>query len=163
MIKKFKNKKPEISDSSYVDENANIVGDVILDENTSVWPFASIRGDKGKIYIGKNTNIQDCAVIHNPTYIGDGVSIGHSALVHGAKIRNNVLIGMGSIILDNAEIGENCIVGAGALVTGGKKFEANSLILGSPAKAIRKLTEKEIDSIRENAQVYNELRLDYKY
>lgn len=162
MIKEFKSKKPEISTSSYIDENASVIGEVVLAENTSVWPFASIRGDKGKIFIGKNTNVQDCAVIHNPTYIGEGVSIGHSAIVHGAKIKNNVLIGMGVIILDGADIGENCIVGAGALVTGNKKFESNTLILGSPAKAIRKLTEEEIESIRENARVYDELRLDYK-
>ncbi|MBC2578278.1 gamma carbonic anhydrase family protein [Peptostreptococcus russellii] len=162
MIREYKDKKAEISPSSYIDENSSIIGDVVLEENTSVWPFASIRGDRGKIFIGKNTNVQDCAVIHNPSYIGEGVSIGHSAIVHGAKIRDNVLIGMGAIILDNADIGENCIVGAGALVTGNKKFEANTLILGSPAKAIRKLTEEEIESIRENAREYNELRLDYK-
>lgn len=162
MIREFKGKKANLAKDCYVDEAACIIGEVILDEKVSIWPFASVRADMGPIHIGKGSNVQDCAVVHNPSYIGEGVSIGHSAIVHGAKINNNVLIGMGAIVLDGAEIGENSIVGAGSLVTGNKKFEANSMILGSPAKFIRKLTDEEINYIKENASEYINLIEEYK-
>ena len=162
MIKEFRGKKPDISEAGYIDENTSIIGEVVLGKNSSVWPFASIRGDEGEIIIGENSNVQDCAVIHSRTEIGKGVSVGHSAIVHGAKVGDNVLVGMGAIILDGAEIGENSIVGAGALVTGNKKFEPNTMILGSPAKAVRKLREEEIQGIKDNAQSYVHLCGEYK-
>ncbi len=162
MIKEFKGKMPKMAKSAYVDEHAFVIGEVTIEEEASVWPGASLRADVGAIYIGKGANVQDCAVIHNTSFIAEGVSVGHGAIVHGAKIEKNVLIGMGAIVLDGAEIGENSIVGAGSLVTGKKKFEKNSMILGSPAKVVRKLTDEEIEYIKENAREYVELLSEYK-
>lgn len=165
MIREYKGIKPEFDDSCYIDESSSVIGKVFFGEDVSVWPGASVRGDENiKIVVGKGTNIQDCAVIHgySDTEIGEYVSVAHGVIVHGAKIGNNVLVGMGSIILDDAEIGDNCIIGAGSLITGRKKFEEGSMILGSPAKVVRKLTQEEIDSIKENALNYIELMKDYK-
>lgn len=161
MIKEYKGIEPKIDESSYIDENCSIIGDVVLEENTSVWPFASIRGDEDSIHIGRNSNVQDNAVIHGKSTIGEGVSVGHSAIIHGAEIGNNVIVGMGAIILNGAKIGNNCIVGAGSLITGNKVFEENTMILGSPAKAVRKLTDNEIEGIKENSQEYLKYIKDY--
>lgn len=162
MIRKYKNKIPKLGTNVYIDVQATVIGDVTLGDNSSVWPQAVLRGDGDKkITIGNRTNIQDGAVIHGygDTVIGDDVTIAHGVIVHGAKIGNNVLVGMGSTILDDAEIGDNCIIGAGSLITGKKKFPSGSMILGSPAKVIRKLTEDEINSIKENALDYmNEIK-----
>lgn len=165
MIRKYKGVGPKFDESCYIDEAASVIGDVRMGEDVGIWPCASLRGDEGrKIVIGKGTNIQDCAVIHgySDTEIGEYVSVAHGVIVHGAKIGDNVLIGMGSVILDDAEIGDNCIIGAGSLITGRKKFEAGSMIIGSPAKAVRKLTQEEIDGIKENAINYIELIKDYR-
>lgn len=158
MIKSFNNIEPQIKDSVYVAESADIIGKVKIDENSSVWYNTVIRADDEEVIIGKNTNIQDGTVIHGEekTIIGNNVTIGHRAIVHGAKIKDNALIGMGAIILDGSEIGEYCLVGAGALVTSNKKFEAGMLIMGSPAKAIRPLTDEEKEGLRKNAIHYIE-------
>ncbi|MEG0250869.1 MAG: gamma carbonic anhydrase family protein [Peptostreptococcus sp.] len=164
MIRNYKDKRPKIAKSSYVDIASSVIGYVELGEQVSVWPSASIRGDQERfVKVGKCSNIQDCVVIHgySDTEIGEYVSIGHGAIVHGATIGNNVLIGMGAIVLDDVVIGDNCIVGAGALITGNKKFESGSMILGSPAKAVRKLSQEEIEGIKENALNYMSLMKDY--
>lgn len=161
MIHRIKNDIPIIHPSAFVAHSAEVAGLVTLSEGTSVWFSASVRGDMAPISVGKGSNIQDGAVIHCdegvPTIIGDGVTIGHGAIVHSAKVGNNSLIGMGAIVLGNTEIGEDSIVGAGALVTSGKIFPPRSLIIGSPAKAARTLTDEEVASNRENAHHYERL------
>ena len=147
MIKEFEGIMPEIDESVFVAESADIIGDVKIGKNSSVWYNTVLRGDEHAIRIGENTNIQDGTVVHVgldvDTVIGDNVTVGHNALVHGCKIGNNSLVGMGAIVLNGAEIGEFCMIGAGALVTQNKKFPDGMLIIGSPAKAVRELTEEE--------------------
>lgn len=143
----------------YIGENTVLKGDIKVGSDCSFWHNAVIRADSGFIHIGDNVNIQDLVMIHtgfngyNVT-IGNNVTIGHSAIIHGCTIKDESLIGMGAIIMNGAEIGSHCIVGAGALVTENKKFEDGSLIIGSPAKTVRKLTDKEIEGIHQNALLY---------
>ena len=135
-------------------EGACVCADVTLGKGVSVWYNAVIRGDEGAITVGENTNVQDCAILHEGTHVGSGCTIGHSAIVHGCTVGDNVLIGMGAVILNGARIGNDCIVGAGALVTGKMDTPAGSMILGSPAKVVRPLTEAEIESIRQSMDDY---------
>ena len=125
-------------------EGAVVVGDVTLGKGVSVWYNAAIRGDQGPIVVGEDTNIQECAVLHETSTIGKGCTIGHGAVVHGCTVGDNTLIGMGAIVLTGARIGNNCLVGAGALVTGKMDVPDGSLVLGNPAKVIRPLTAAEI-------------------
>ncbi len=162
----FNGVAPSINENAYVSESVDIIGDVKVEENVSIWFGARLRADMIKIVIGANSNIQENAVVHvdieSPVIIGENVTIGHSAIIHGCNISNNVLVGMGSIILNNAKISKNSIVGAGALVTQGKEFEEGVLILGNPAKAVRKLSEEEIKSIKRSADNYVALSKKYK-
>ena len=135
-------------------DGAKVSGDVTLGKGVNIWYNAVLRGDEGAITVGAGTNIQDCAVLHEETRVGAGCTIGHGAIVHGCTVGNNVLIGMGAIVLNGANIGDDCIVGAGALVTGKMDAPAGSMILGSPAKVARPLTEAEIASNRESAEGY---------
>ena len=135
-------------------DGAKVSGDVTLGKGVNIWYNAVLRGDEGAITVGEGTNIQDCAVLHEETQVGAGCTIGHGAIVHGCTVGNNVLIGMGAIVLNGAKIGDDCIVGAGALVTGKMDAPAGSMILGSPAKVTRPLTEAEIASNREAAEGY---------
>ena len=135
-------------------DGAKVSGDVTLGKGVNIWYNAVLRGDEGAITVGEGTNIQDCAVLHEETRVGAGCTIGHGAIVHGCTVGNNVLIGMGAIVLNGANIGDDCIVGAGALVTGKMDAPAGSMILGSPAKVARPLTEAEIASNRESAAGY---------
>lgn len=167
MIKEFDGIKPEIDESVFVAESADIIGDVKIGKNSSVWYNTVLRGDEGaKIRIGENTNIQDGTVVHVgwdvDTVIGDNVTVGHNALVHGCTIGNNSLVGMGAIVLNGAEIGEFCMIGAGALVTQNKKFPDGMLIIGSPAKAVRELTEEEKQSLIKSANDYYETAQKHK-
>lgn len=147
-------RKQESSDSVLICEGAAVVGDVTLGHGVSVWYNAVLRGDEGAITVGENTNIQDGVILHEETKIGAGCTIGHGAIVHGCTVGNNVLIGMGAIVLNGANIGDNCIVGAGALVTGKMDAPAGSMLLGSPAKVVRPLTEAEIEGNRQSARDY---------
>ena len=162
----FNGVAPSINENAYVSESVDIIGDVKVEENVSIWFGARLRADMNKIVIGANSNIQENAVVHvdieSHVIIGENVTIGHSAIIHGCNISNNVLVGMGSIILNNAKISKNSIVGAGALVTQGKEFEEGVLILGNPAKAVRKLSEEEIKSIKRSADNYVALSKKYK-
>lgn len=162
----FNGVAPSINENAYVSESVDIIGDVKVEENVSIWFGARLRADMNKIVIGANSNIQENAVVHvdieSPVIIGENVTIGHSAIIHGCNISNNVLVGMGSIILNNAKISKNSIVGAGALVTQGKEFEEGVLILGNPVKAVRKLSEEEIKSIKRSADNYVALSKKYK-
>lgn len=148
----------QIHPTVFIAQHAVIVGDVTLAERCSVWFHATLRGDVEPIHIGPGTNIQEGAVFHVdpgfPIMVGAGVTIGHRAIVHGATVHDNVIIGMGSTVLNGAVIGENSIVGANALVTEGKIFPPGSLILGSPAKVVRTLTDAEIARIRHGAETY---------
>ena len=149
-----------IAEGIFIAEGARIVGNVTIGEDSSVWYNAVIRGDSNSIAIGKNTNVQDNAVLHTShgrgLKIGDNVTIGHGAIVHGCTVGNNVLIGMGAIVLDGAVIEDNCIIGAGALVTQNKVMPEGSLVLGNPAKVVREITVEERESIIKNAKEYVE-------
>lgn len=166
MIRDFKNFKPKIGKNSWISDNAYIIGDVVIGNNVSVWFGVVIRGDVAPIEIGDDTNIQDNSVIHSevgyPTKIGNGVTIGHNSIIHGCEIDDNVIIGMGAIILNGAKIGKDSIVGAGSVVTENKIFEDNSLILGVPAKFIRKLDKDEIKRIKRNSESYIMLKKEYE-
>lgn len=166
MIYKFKEAAPDIGKANFIAESADIIGDVTAEENSSIWYNCTIRGDIAPIKIGKNSNVQDNSVIHvnhdKGTTIGNNVTIGHRVLLHACTIEDGCLIGMGAIILDNSIIGSESIVGAGSLVTLGKKFPPRSLILGSPAKAIRSLTEEEVESIRKNVASYVAISKEYR-
>lgn len=156
----------QIDPSVYVAPGAIVLGNVTIQENSSVWFHTTIRADRGEIVIGAGSNIQDNCVIHMdegfPVIIGKGVTIGHSAIVHGCKIGDNTLIGMGAILLNGAVIGKNCIIGAGALVTQNSVIPDGSLVIGNPAKISRKLTDAEIEHNRENALHYMEEAKSYK-
>lgn len=143
----------------YTGNNVVITGEVSLSEDVSIWHNAVLRGDEGYITIGSRTNIQDLVMIHTgiPDYsvtIGQNTTIGHSAIIHGCTIGDECMIGMGAIIMNGAKIGNQCIVAAGSIVTEHKTFPEKSLILGSPAKVIRTLTDDEIQKIRDNAEAY---------
>ena len=143
-------------------DGAKVSGDVTLAKGVSVWYNAVLRGDDGAVTVGENTNIQDCAVLHEETRVGAGCTIGHGAVVHGCTIGDNVLIGMGAVVLNGARIGDDCIVGAGALVTGKMDAPDGSMLLGSPAKVVRALTEAEIAANRRSAQGYLEAAERYR-
>lgn len=161
MIKRFEDKVPVVSEKAYIQEGVKIVGDVIIEDNVSIWYNSTIRADIDLIHIKEGSNIQELTSIHNdvgfPVIIGKNVTVGHGCIIHGAKIGDNCLIGMGTTILNGTKIANNCLVGAGSLVTQNSVFEEeNMLILGSPARAIRPLKESEIAYIRENAEEYQE-------
>lgn len=165
MIIEFKGKKPSIDKTCYISESVDIIGEVVIKENVNIWFGTRIRADINSVHIGKNSNIQENSVVHvdynNEVYIGNSVTIGHSSIIHGCRIENNVLVGMGSIILNGAKIGKNSIIGAGSLITQNKEFEDGYLIMGRPAKAIRKLTKEEIKSIQKSADNYVSLSKNY--
>lgn len=166
MTTHYQGKSPSIPSSAWIAPSADVMGDLTLGEQCSIWFNATVRGDMASITIGENTNVQDNAVVHvntgMPTSIGSGVTIGHGAIIHGCTIGDECLVGMGAIILDEAVIGEQSIVAAGALVTPRKQFPPRSLIVGSPAKAVRGLTEEEIEGIRTNAKHYIEMVEHYR-
>lgn len=142
---------------TYIAPNATVVGDVTLGENANIWYGAVLRGDNGSITVGEGTNIQDNSVVHDKTTIGKNCTIGHGAIIHGCTLGDGCLIGMGAIILSGAVLEENCLVGAGALVTGKTHAPAGSVLLGSPAKIVKQLTEEQILQNRHNAEHYVEL------
>ena len=158
MFLSFCGKSPRNEGAAFVAPNATVQGDVILKPGSTVWYGAVLRGDDGTLTLGENSNVQDNAVLHcdvgGAVTLGRSVTVGHSAVVHGCTVGDNVLIGMGATVLNGAKIGNNCIIGAGALVTGKMDAPAGSMILGSPAKVVRLLTEAEIESNRESAREY---------
>lgn len=167
MIRTYQGIKPMIADSAYIEETAVIIGDVVIGKKSSVWFHAVIRGDVHYIRIGDRTNVQDLSLLHvtrdtHPLIIGHDVTIGHHVVLHGCTIKDRVLIGMGAVIMDGAVIGEDCVVGAGALVTERTVVPSKSLILGSPAKVKRPVTEKELAWIRESARNYVEYARHYR-
>jgi carbonic anhydrase/acetyltransferase-like protein (isoleucine patch superfamily) len=149
---------PQIDPSAWVADTANLIGKVTLGANATVWYGVTIRGDNERITIGADSNVQEGTVMHTdmgyPLNIGTGVSIGHQAMLHGCTIGDGALIGIQAVIMNGAKIGKGCLVGAGALVTEGKEFPDNSLIIGSPAKAVRTLAEADIARLGEIADGY---------
>ena len=149
---------PEIDPSAYVAESADVIGQVTLAANATVWFGVTLRGDNERITIGENSNVQDGAMMHTdmgyPLTLGKNVSIGHQAMLHGCSVGDGSLIGIQAVILNGAKIGKGCLVGAGALITEGKEFPDHSLIVGMPAKAIRTLTQDDLDRLQNNADGY---------
>ena len=141
----------------FIAPDAVVTGDVVLGENVNIWYGAVLRGDSGTITVGEGTNIQERCVLHEKTTIGKYCTVGHGAIVHGCTIGDECLVGMGAIVLDGAVIGDRCIIGAGALVTGKMNAPAGSMILGSPAKIVKELTEEQMAQLRSNAEHYLEL------
>lgn len=166
MIIEYEGISPKIATDAFIAEGAVIIGQVEMKEGSSVWFNAVLRGDHGLISVGKNSNIQDCSVVHNDpttnTIIGENVIVGHNAILHGTKIANNVIIGMGAILLNFSEIGENCIIGAGALISEGAKIPPGSLVLGIPGKVVRELKEEEISFIPTWASFYSQKAKKYR-
>ena len=150
--------QPRVADSAWVADSAQVMGNVVLGEDSSVWFGTVIRGDTETITVGRGSNIQDASVLHadigKPLTIGDNVTVGHQVMLHGCTIGDESLIGIGAIVLNGAKIGRHCLVGAGALVTEGKEFPDGSMIIGSPAKAVRQLTPEQIDGLKLSAQHY---------
>ena len=151
---------PKLADSAWVADSAQIMGDVELAEDTSIWFGTIIRGDTDTIRIGRGSNIQDLSVLHAdpgfPLTIGEEVTVGHMVMLHGCTIGRGALIGIGAIVLNGAKIGRNSIVGAGALVTEGKEFPAGSLIVGSPARVMRALDDNALAMLKLSAAHYVE-------
>lgn len=159
MIHPYKESRPVIDASALIVESAQVIGDVTIGEESSVWFNAVVRGDVNNIRIGKRTNIQDGCVLHvarkvRPLIIGDEVTVGHGVILHACTIGSRCLIGMGAIVMDGAQVGDDCIVGAGALVTPNTEIPPKSMVLGSPARVVRPLTEEEMRSVRESAANY---------
>lgn len=141
----------------YIAPTAVVTGEVNLGENVNIWYGAVLRGDSGAITVGDHTNIQENCVVHEETKIGSYCTVGHGAIVHGCTIGDNCLIGMGAIVLDGAVLGDGCLVGAGAVVTGKTNAPAGSVLLGSPAKIVKTLTQEQIADQRQGALHYLEL------
>jgi carbonic anhydrase/acetyltransferase-like protein (isoleucine patch superfamily) len=174
MIHKFKNITPKIKENTWIAPSADVIGEVSIGKDCSIWFGCVVRGDVHFISIGDRTNIQDLSMIHvthykngdkltgNPTIIGNDVTVGHRVMLHGCTIEDACLIGMSATILDGAVIGKESIVGAGALVTKNKKFPPRNLIIGSPAKVLRELTQEEVDELYASAARYVEFKKDYE-
>jgi len=152
--------RPSIAASAFIADSAQVMGDVTIADEASVWFGTVIRGDTDTICIGQGTNIQDLCVLHAdpgaPLTLGAGVTVGHQAVLHGCTIGDHSLIGIGAVVLNGAHIGEHCLVGAGALVTEGKRFADGSLIFGSPARVVRLLTSDQIEGLHTSARHYVE-------
>ncbi len=159
MIRTFQGIKPTIPDSCFIEDTAVVIGDVVMGEDCSVWFNAVIRGDVNHIRIGNRTNVQDLCMLHvthdtHPLIIGNEVTIGHSVVLHGCTIKDRVLVGMGAIVMDGAVIGEDSVVGAGALVVEGTVVPPKSVILGSPGRVRRGVSDAELAWIKESAANY---------
>jgi carbonic anhydrase/acetyltransferase-like protein (isoleucine patch superfamily) len=166
MLRAFRSVLPTVHPTAFVDQSAQIIGNVTVGEESSIWMNVVIRGDVNTIRIGDRTNIQDGTVIHvmrgtHETTIGHDVTVGHAAILHGCTIHNRVLIGMGAMLLNGTEIGEDSIVAAGTLVPEGKSFPSRSLLMGRPAVLKRELAAAEIEGILDYARRYVGYRKDY--
>jgi carbonic anhydrase/acetyltransferase-like protein (isoleucine patch superfamily) len=166
MIRSYKGTTPSVDSTAYVDVSAQVIGDVHIGAESSVWMNVVIRGDVHRIRIGRRSNVQDLSMIHvmrelHPTTIGDDVTIGHSAVLHGCTIEDRVLVGMGALILNGAHVGADTIVAAGSLVTEGTRIPPRSLVMGRPAVVKRSLTDAEVAEIQGYADNYVRYRLDY--
>lgn len=163
---KLKGKFPQVHESAYTAPGAQLIGNIVLKKDTSVWFNAVLRGDNEEITVSEHSNVQDGAVVHVdegfPVYIGQNVTIGHNAIIHGCTLEDDVLIGMGATVLNGAVIGKGALVAAGALVPEGKVVEPGTLVAGVPAKEIRKLSEDHIERTKDGAKHYVENGRLYK-
>ena len=167
MIRPFKSIWPVVDPTAYVDQSAQVIGDVTLGPESSVWMNVVIRGDVHHIRIGARTNIQDLTLIHvmrdaHPTVIGDEVTVGHSAVIHGTTIEDRVLIGMGAVLLNGVHVGHDSIVAAGTLITEGTVIPPRSLVMGRPGKVKRTLSDEDVAETRWYADNYVRYRLEYQ-
>ncbi|WP_394234755.1 gamma carbonic anhydrase family protein [Niallia oryzisoli] len=166
MLHKFKGHYPNVHASTYIAPGAQLIGNIELKENTTVWFNAVLRGDNDKISIGKGSNIQDGAIVHVdpgfPVTVGENVTVGHNVVLHGCTVEDGALIGMGATILNGAVIGEGSLIAAGALVPEGKVIEPGVLAAGVPAKVIRKLTPENIERAKEGALAYVQKGAEFK-
>ncbi|MEA1914866.1 MAG: gamma carbonic anhydrase family protein [Campylobacterota bacterium] len=174
MLLKFKQWFPKIGKNAWIAPSADIIGNVTIGQDSSIWFGSVIRGDVHRIVIGDRTSIQDLSMVHvthykkedmsdgNPTIIGDDVTVGHKVMLHGCTIENGCLIGMNATILDGAVIGEGSIVGAHSLVTSNKVFPPHSLIMGSPAKVVKTLSQQEVQNLIEHAARYVKFKNEYR-
>ena len=158
MIYELNGKKPECHGDHWIAESADVIGNVILGDQVSIWFNAVLRGDNDPIIVGRASNIQDGSVLHtdigSPLTIEAGVTVGHKVMLHGCTIGKNSLIGINSVVLNGARVGKNCLVGANSLIPEGKDIPDGSLVMGSPAKVIRQLDERAIDGLRMSSQNY---------
>ncbi len=166
MLRPYRGVSPRIAPSAFIDDSAQVIGDVAIGEESSVWMCAVLRGDVHWIRVGRRTNVQDGAIVHvmngtHPTTIGDGVTIGHGAVVHGCTIDDHCLIGMGAILLNGSHVGAGSIVAAGTLLVENMKVPPRSLVMGTPGKVKRLLTQAEVADIQAYADRYVGYRLDY--
>ncbi len=166
MLRSYKGRSPAVHPTAYVDESAQVIGDVDIGEASSVWMNVVIRGDVHRIRIGRRTNVQDGTIVHvmrgtHTTTIGDEVTIGHGVIVHGCTLGDRILVGMGAILLNGVEVGEDSIVAAGTLLPENARIPPRSLVMGSPGKVRRALSEDDVASIRDYAERYVGYRLDY--
>ena len=165
MLRGFRDAFPRVHPTAFIDDSAQVIGDVEIGEEGSVWRSGVIRGDRHPIRIGRRSNIQDGTMIHvtrtHPTTIGDSVTVGHASILHGCTIEDRCLIGMGAILLNGAHIGNGSIVAAGTLLVEGQKVPPRSLVMGSPGKVKRLLTQAEVAGIQRYADNYVGYRLDY--
>ncbi len=149
---------PTVSQTCWIAPDANVIGNIVLEDDTSVWFGCTLRGDNEEIRIGAGTNVQENTVMHTdpgyPLEIGAGCTIGHKAMLHGCIIGENSLIGIGAIVLNGAKIGRNCLIGAGALITEGKEIPDGSLVMGAPGRVVRKLDEAAIEGLKRSATHY---------
>lgn len=167
MISKFEDKFPVIHPTAFIADNATVIGDVEIGEDSSIWFGSVVRGDVNFIRIGSRTNIQDNSVIHvsggtHPTILGNEITAGHRVLLHGCTVDDRCLIGMGAILMDGVHVGEECLVGAGSLLTPGTIVPPRSLVIGSPARVKRELTVDEIAFLDRSWRNYTELKLRYR-
>ena len=165
MIIEFRGKKPKFSSSTFLASSADVIGDVVIGNDVSVWYNSVIRGDFNIINIGDGTNIQDNSVLHvdigEPLKIGQNTTIGHSCIIHGCTIGDSCLIGMGSLVMNRVVIGSNCIIGAGTLITQDTIIPDNSVVVGRPGKILRQTNKSDLDYINNNAQTYITLKNKY--
>jgi len=167
MIRPYRGVYPRIPQSAYIDQAAQVIGDVTLGERASVWPCTVLRGDVNKIVIGEDSNIQDGTVLHGeldryPVIVGARVTVGHMACLHGCVVEDDCLIGIGAIVLNGARIGKGSVVAAGSLVPEGMQVPPGSMVMGTPAKVRREVTPEETARFAENAQRYLRYRQDFK-
>jgi carbonic anhydrase/acetyltransferase-like protein (isoleucine patch superfamily) len=167
MLRPYRGQVPRVHPTAFIDDSAQVIGDVEIGEQSSVWMCVVIRGDVNRIRIGRRSNIQDGTIVHvmkdtHPTVIGDDVTIGHAAVVHGCTVEDRCLIGMGAILLNGVTVGSGSIVAAGTLLPEGTQVPPRSLVMGSPGKVRRTLSDADLDEIQMYADRYVAYRLDYQ-
>jgi len=167
MLRPYRGQMPRVHPSAFIDDSAQVIGDVEIGEESSVWMCVVVRGDVNRIRIGRRSNIQDGTIVHvmkdtHPTVIGDDVTVGHAAVVHGCTIEDRCLIGMGAILLNGVHVGSGSIIAAGTLVPEGTQIPPRSLVMGSPGKVRRTLSDADLDEIQMYADRYVAYRLDYQ-